>query len=562
MNFPIQKLELHLNEPALLGGEAIYAAGGVKQLFELERHLWLAEVDGETKFEVEVKISPSKVLAATCECETFLNSKECEHFAAVLFKLRNYLTALKIKKQRSREPKRLKRKLTTNVILEQVSQEDLVSFVRDYAKGNRNFALALKAKFAAQVSQITTIDKYLQLLDSIINMVRRPDRSISTRGVQKINKVLEELLSQVGDNIARENYIEALSQIRSIIEKVTPILKKSVDEKLLLNHALRAAFDQLRLLIQQPIPPALFNIIWDYCGTESKKLTYRSNYMDVVFFELMLCIAKEKLKLEQLVGHIDDQIDRYKKEGREFSKLILVKVQVLDKAGKRKAIKALVTKNLANPSVLFYAIEQYRKRKDYKRANQLAINGLKAAEDKTVIGQLEDTLLQIAEEQGDRETILDFAERRMLATLDPIYFFKLKEYYQGNWSVKVSALIQAIQRLPYTIEKRDIIAFIYKEEAQLEALMAYLQKVASIDLLKEFGPYLIKVYRKETFNLYQNLLNLYLRNHLGRKPSLKIRAVIVKLLQEGETKLAEALVEEFRIAYPERHSLIEELEVF
>lgn len=562
MNFPLQKLESHLEDTALLEGEAIYISGGVKQLFELERHLWLAEVEAEEKYEVEVKISPSKVLAGTCECKEFLKSKECPHFAAVLLKLRNYLSTLKIKKQRSREKNKSKRKLTTNVILEQVRPEDLVAFVRDYAKGNRSFALALKAKFAAQVSKVTSTDKYLQLLDSIINMVRRPDRSISTRGVQKVNKVLEELLGQIGDNIAREYYAEALSQAQSIIEKVTPILKKSLDEKHLLITSIRRAFNQLKQLIQEPIPPALRASVWDYCVTESKKFTYRNNYLDITFFALMLEIAKEKSKLEQLIDLVDEQIESYKKEGRELSKLILSKVRILDKAGKKTAIKTLVTQNLANPNVLFYAIEQYRKRKEYKKANQLALNGLKSAKDKAIIGRLEEIILMLAEEEEKSETILAFAEKRLIGTLDMSYYLKLKKYYPDHWPTKAAALIETLQHLPHSIEKRDIIAFIYREENQLEALMDYMQKVASIDLLREFGPLLIKDFRDDTYELYKTLLNRYLRNHLGRKPSLKIRGVITKLIQQGETKLAEALVEEFRDAYPDRHSLMEELEVF
>lgn len=562
MNFSLQKLESHLDESSLIGGEAIYEAGGVNQLFELERHLWLAEVEAEGKYEVEVKISPSKVLAGTCECQNFLKNKECEHFAAVLLKLRSYLQALKTKKKRARDNKKSNRKLTTNVILEQVSPEDLVSFVRSYAKTNRSFALALKAKFAAQVSQINSIEKYLQLLDSIINMVRRPDRSISVRGVQKINKVLEELLGQVGDNIATENFTEALSQVQSIIEKITPVLTKAADEKGLLIGSIKAAFGHLARLVQAAIPPSLETKIWEYCMLESKKLAYRSNRLDLLFYELMLEMAEEKQQLNQLTKLLDEQIEQYQKEDRDSSGLILTKVHVLDKAGQKKAIKALVASNLANPEVLFYAIEQYRKQKAYRRARQLAMDGLKSTQDKAIVGELEEVLLHLAEEQGDKEGILEFAERRLRATLKDHYFLKLKAQNLANWAEKVDTLIANLEKLPYSIGKRDLIAFILKEEGRHEALLQYLHRVASIDLLREYGPFMIQVYKQEAYELYKTLLNQYLRNHLGRKPSLKIRAVIAKLMQEGESRFASDLVEAFREAYPERHSLMEELAIF
>ena len=562
MNFSLQKLEAHIDESALLEGEALFEAGGVKQLFELEKHLWLAEVEAEDRYEVEVKISPSKVLAATCECEEFLKHKECSHLAAVLLKLRQYLSALKVKKQRARDAKKSTRKLTTNVILEHIKPEDLTAFVRDYAKTNRSFSLALKAKFAGQVSQISSNEKYLQLLDGIVGMARRPDRSISVRGVQKINKVLVELLGQIGDNIAIENYKEALFQIQSIIEKIPPILKKAADDKGLLTTSLKETFRALDELIQSSIPPALKADIWDYAMEESKKLVYRSNRIDINFYELLLKMTKEKVKLEQLVQHIEEQIKRYKKEDRDYSKLMLTKIHVLDKGGKKAAIRALVKENLANPKVLFYAIDQYRKQKRYDRAKSLALDGLKSSKDKSVSGKLEEVLLQLAEDMGEVDTILEFAEKRLIATLDSKYFFKIRENFSGDWEEKFAELVQTLQKLPYSMKRRDLVAIVYNEEGRKEELLAYLQKMTSIDLLKEYGPLLVQDFKKETRELYKKLLNQYLRNHIGRKPSLKIRGVIAKLMEAGEARLAESLVEEFRESYSERHSLMEELEVF
>ena len=88
MNFPLQNIEAHLDDESLLHGEQLLQEGKVLELLEAEKHLWLAHVEDGRALEVEVKISPAKVIAASCECERFRQKKMCGHVAATLLKLR------------------------------------------------------------------------------------------------------------------------------------------------------------------------------------------------------------------------------------------------------------------------------------------------------------------------------------------------------------------------------------------------------------------------------------------------------------------------------------------
>ena len=73
MNFPLQNLELHIEENALIEGEKLFESGEIGQLLEVERHLWIGHVAG---YEAEVQISPSKVVAASCDCAVFAEKKD------------------------------------------------------------------------------------------------------------------------------------------------------------------------------------------------------------------------------------------------------------------------------------------------------------------------------------------------------------------------------------------------------------------------------------------------------------------------------------------------------
>ena len=134
----------------------------------------------------------------------------------------------------------------------------------------------------------------MQLLESTINTSRKPDRTFSHRGIVQIEKILQELENQFEDHFARGNYLEALSLTQSIIEKVTPILKKIPDEKYQVKTRVASAFNFLSRVIQSNVAPALKETVWDYCLEEIDKRTYRSNNLDLQFFQILIAIAKGK----------------------------------------------------------------------------------------------------------------------------------------------------------------------------------------------------------------------------------------------------------------------------
>lgn len=135
-----------MSENHLVIGEKILDANGVTSLFESERNLWIATVDG---FEVEIQITPSKVRACSCECTIYQKENMCGHVAAGLFELRKKLTQKKIAANKKRKLQKTYGKLTTNSILEEVGVEELQAFVRHYAKKTASSILPFKLDLPA-----------------------------------------------------------------------------------------------------------------------------------------------------------------------------------------------------------------------------------------------------------------------------------------------------------------------------------------------------------------------------------------------------------------------------
>ncbi len=565
MDFKLSKIEAHVQEEDLVKGELLLESGGIQQLFELEKHLWLAKIkDGNAIYETEIKITPSRVSALSCECVTFKSEGMCAHNVAVMLAVRKRLSEQKDQKPLSKKTSSSgQKKLTTRIILNNVDQDDLVQFVREYAQKNRNFAIALKARFASSVDGLDSRQKYRQLLDTTISAARKGDRSISKRGIQKINKVLRELDRQTTEAMGLRHYTVAFDIVRSIIEKMTPILRKLDDEALELHEHLAKAFKTLQDLSNAMIAPDLKRDMFKYALSESDKRVYRSQGLDHHFFAIASNVTTTEKEAAQLLEVMTTQQQKYQQEGFDPTAFLKQQYAILESIGQHEQSKELIEKHLHLPEVLISAVKTAIFTEDAKKAKKLALKGLDQQYHPNFQFQLEEILLEISQATRDNAAVVKFAEKRFLNTFKEKYFEILKEAYSGKkWSVTVDQLLSKLGNLPYSIEKPAAIAYVLAEEERFQALEKHLRESRSIDLLLRFGETLANRDRESIFEIYHLILSQYLLNHLGRVPSQKIRAVISHLHQLDLSAVAERLVQEFRDQYPERHSLMEELAWF
>jgi len=563
MNFPLSKLEQYVDEGALVVGERLFEEQKVQDLREVEKHLWVATVDG--KFEVELQITPSKVQNFSCECPTFLEKKQCAHLIAGLFALRQKMQQLTAEKQAKKKRKRntsSPKRLTPSVILENVSLDELTDFVRKYASRDRNFALALKARFAGVVEFFDTKEKYLQVLESSIEAARKTDRMISYRGARKLEKVLSELLQQADIALAQKHFTTTLYIAESIIEKVTPILRKIEREQELVVQRIKDAFDLLHTLLESDPAPALQQEIWTYCKGESTKLTYRLNNLAIPFYQVLQKMANTPDKVNELLALLDELLGSPHTNENTYVRLLLAKLSLLEKNDRQEEASVLIRQNLQQPEILLYALRQLQQREDWEAARKLAQEGLKFTDDATVRGQLEDILLDIAKQQYDEAAQATFARKRLLTTLDIAYFHTFKIVMNGAWPQIRQELLRDIKQGTYSLERRNLIAAIYAEEGLQKELFEFIKKNHSLDLLQEHLEQFSAATKKQALQLYEELLDTYLENHVGRKSSQRVRDKIGFLYKIQEHQLADRLVEKIRAAYPERNSLLDELMVF
>ena len=104
-----------------------------------------------------------------------------------------------------------------------------------------------------------------------------------------------------------------------------------------------------------------------------------------------------------------------------------------------------------------------------------------------------------------------------------------------------------------------MIAKIFATEKMFEALFNYISNIRSLELLQKYDQLLFDFDTKKTNKLYTKLVRSFLRSHIGRQTSVKVRAIITHLERLEHKKLASELVQLCREDFAERNSLMEEL---
>lgn len=294
MNFLLSNLEVALDETHMVVGEKLFEENKVTSLFEGQRNLWVAEVDG---FEVEMQITPSRVKAVSCECEVYLKEKMCGHVAGGLFALRNHFSETKSKKKKQPKLKeKVYHKLTTSAILDSINPEELKTFVGKYAKQNRNFALALSTRFASSVSLTDNYGKYQQIFSQLVQSIRKKNNMMSAVGVKQFLRTCQEFLNQANDAIALQHFIESWAILSSTANALPLVIRNTEGDDSNLLELAGNVFKKIDDLLVQPIPPGLKTEIWEFFVSEAPKKSNRTGDLATFFLNRLLQLSDDESK--------------------------------------------------------------------------------------------------------------------------------------------------------------------------------------------------------------------------------------------------------------------------
>ena len=539
--FPLADLERHLPDADRQAGEQLSAAPQ-----EVERHLWTARYGPH---EAEARISPSRVRAIGCDCSDFSLRKSCPHVAALLLAIRAQRPAPKPRPATTKTAKRL----SVPGILAEAEDGALRAFLRDYARRDPAFALALKARFAGSVQLEDNRAKYRQLIEGTVRGARRADGSLTPRALKRALPVLQELLGQADDATARAAYADATDLLRAFIPgvaRLVPAAGALADE---LRPVVLAAFARLDQLLDRSPAPALRSALWAFGIEELGKNFYRRAGLLEPLFALLLRLADEGQKREALLAVLDEQLQRPFAIPAQRTALLSVKLDLLRRTGAADAVRRLVLENLDSPQLLRGVIRAELARGRPADARALAEAGRAQTTDRWAINALDELLLEIGEVTGDTELIERYGAARFLTSFNFDYFDRLAAGLPGtDWQARLEQ--QLLDGDP-TARRTKAIARWYARTAQYDRLLALLQTHRDLDLLLLHAAPLYAYSARETIDLLLQLTQSYLDRHLGVVPARRMTEVLRQLRRAGLAPVADRLRDYLTDTYPTRKAL-------
>ncbi len=560
-NFPIDKLELHLEDTLLMEAEVLLADDAIQGVREVEKNLFLVRfTEGPILTETEVQLVGTKVKVASCECENFGDNGVCVHIAASLMQLNEG----RKEKEAARKAEKLRAatfdsptRLTVPNILKNIESAQLIEFIADYARTDKQFALALKTRFVGDLAATGDIaEHYKTLIDKTLKDAKNAKGKFTPKGWLQVFTLLDELKQKAEGRFKVGELAVSFGLIQIVLPMIHRFMRLSDAPKIKLEKRQVQLVEILRGFDGLPISPELATEMWDFLShewTHNTRHPFSERLFDWLFKQ-----ADSVIKTDRLLELIDHQLQLNRSFLEAKDRLLTQKIQVLQKTGRVEEASRLILSVSEHPDVLFFAIKNAIVSRDFTLAKSLAQNGLTVfSAAPLTVDELENHLLAIAEAEGNRVDILDYAEKRFYKTLDLTYFETLRSV--GLSASKLKNIIETLENQPLRLERRDALASIYVSEKQFDKLTELIQKVQSLELLRRFGVDLWQQNTEGAIELHKKVIYEYLMSHLGRPPAQRIRQILETHIQNNGFDLAAKLKLDLIRDFPERHSLKEEL---
>lgn len=550
MRFWLKDFEHNISPATWEAADLLCQSGSVRNLREIEPHFWVASVNtADGNFETEVIITTHRIKAYACECFTPGRRLMCAHIAATLLKLRQFLEQRAEEKRAKAEAARSNEisRLTVQSVLEHASHEALEAFVRDYARRDRDFGLALKTWFAGSVTE--SGNPFLLVLDSVI------PKSMPTKGYRdpdfrRIRKALDGLEAQLEKYDSDRDFRSVFLVSTAILNRILPLQAKSEGNRQeALAYFTRLALDKLTRNSASELSPELRENIWEFIFSlgENGLLT-----TELVRPALRFLSDKESYPTKR--EEIRDHFDRTLFPAQPFLlHLFLVSLSRHKLPG--SVIRVLedyteVPERIRLALLELYYLEQW------DTTIEAGQHFLKAGIFEGRYRQeMEDILLIIAEKSGKNDLRVQLLKERFLQTGRTDVYYKLREAAGAGWDT----IRQELTQLLADKDAGQQLAFLHAAEGQLVELAALIEKEHSVPFLQRYEQYFFEENPGFIVQQYIRLLSDYLEDHFGTPAAIYVRQQLTELWQKGKPELAISVSGRLVAAFPDRLYLAEEL---
>ncbi len=563
MQFPLSEFEQHIEESILKRGLTYFKQGKVHDLEELSPGAYEASVEGNENYLVEIKIERNKVVDFECDCP-YHDGPICKHVVAVLFYiLEEELGLLEVPskgKTKKSKPSTVK---STQVLMKELlgklSHEDVKKFLMEYGTKNKEFRTEFVAAFAPQSSG-DSLALYTREIKSIINANKGRFGVIEWNKIGKVCKEIEKIFDRGHDHYEDQNYKSAIYIMFAIVEHLAEALQYTDDSSGYLSGIAHMAADLLQFMSgEEFVHEDERKLIFDYAVEYFRKETFKGwdwHYQ-------MLEIATDAMSSNADAEKVFQLLEKPATSEYEFDTQRSIYLKAIRFRDGEEAAQEYLEENLDNTEFRVMAIEKAIENKNYKKAIQLAEDGI--IQDKTnkpgLVGQWYHYLLQVAIETNDKYKIIQYSRFLIIEnfTRNEDYFGILKNTIAPEqWIDTRTTLIKDINKQKHW-QSEDITRNIYVREQMWDELLESIGQTTHLPIIEQFEKYFPPEYHKKIISLYYYAVMDYVETNVSRSHYKHACRYLNRMSQMGGIAEVSELVAGFKRNFPQRKALMEEL---
>lgn len=525
-----ENIELLFEDDLFLRGEEIFEQGGVLEMTAIEKNLFSFIVSDKNKFEVEWLRPLSKYQKASCDCNEFRSHKSCPHIVASLLA---YKSSLPVEKEIP-EKKEVSGSINLSMLLEKVTKEELKSFVKAYAKNDRKLSTALKVHFARKVDVKDNEKKYRSILDAIVKPVTGGDSTIKMNDVRNLNNVAGEFLEQAKDAIALNQFGEAFILIKTTLSKLCYTLHHVPHSLSLLEKNISVCHELMDAITQK-------NAAYDVLHAAIAFMQEICNYSYYSYLDLRSNCLLILLRLNQLPENVHEIIHNQLRRKREDEAQMVVLCASL----------VIVQVKLGESITL-----------DAKHLHLLEKTGellLQNAYFKEI-----DALCQSYEKVNSKMATIHLKalavyKPKLLVSKAALYFLHSKDLKLVDWlrqtqNNEVFSQFRAEVSRKANTHKLDptfFTQYLFRSQ-QDDALMDWMIEKSDFRLLMTVDEHLFKLFPGKVTDLYENMTEAYLNQHIGQHAYVFIDELLQHLNKIKAGKVANKIALLIEMKFPHR----------
>ncbi|NTW56482.1 MAG: hypothetical protein HGB20_05495 [Chlorobiaceae bacterium] len=565
MHIPLNRFDEYIDDTMPKRGLAYFRKGKVHEPEETGPGKYKAVVEGTETYTVKLVIANGTVTEHLCSCPYDMGPV-CKHVAAVLFHLQQDTPGMKKKPARtgtSDVKKPSKRKTVAERIdeaLDSIGHEELQQFVREQATVNIPFRNILLASFAGHGSDESK-GSFVTQLQSILRSAKDRTGFISWSTSNRVAEAVSELLRVAQKHLDSHNYPGVISICTAIMEQMVAALQYSDDSDGSIGNCIHTACDMLFSIAESAPQENIRKLLLDYCLKAVHKKLYSGWDWHVSMLRMAAQLAVTDKEIEDLTRELDGEkgSDYTGEETQDIMFGLIARTKGM------KAAEAYLETHLVNPKLRRRAIQLAMERSEFSKAASLARDGIEydRKDRPGLVDDWYDWLLKIAQAQGDREAILQYARKLFIENFRPAqdYYAILKQQVEPEmWVRYAENLVAEIAGDKKYWHSRDLIAAICIREGWVDRLLQLVSESPDLHTISQYESVLAEKHSAPLVALYADAVAEYLVNHIGRNHYQHACRYLRRMVKLGGRGKTNELILALRSKYPQRKALMEELD--